>query len=236
MLRFAIISISIFFATALAAHEDQNPYLHRAPSLVLPLVTTSAIIEVVDVDGTKHGVVFIDQPLMLDTSSSHSGRTLPGGAVHFGESVEEAIERIISESLGISVNHLAQLHTYSGAHMHCHWRPLVEVVFTAQTGDIEILCQKAPDVLVVAYEDILSLEIDEHSLVVVRDYLAKNQPPSEESEMHILPVKEEEEDEVQILPVVTGEDDEVDILPVEEDEDSDEPLKPGSIRPEQRAP
>jgi 8-oxo-dGTP diphosphatase len=123
-----------------------------------PLVVVDAIIEV------PGGIVVIER------SNPPFGFALPGGFVDYGESLEDAVRREISEETGLEVIDLRQFHTYSDPARDPRFHT-ISSVFTARAAGQPRAGDDAAAVRVVRREEVPGLAFAFDHGAILADWL-----------------------------------------------------------------
>lgn len=152
----------ILFAIALAplGHANEQPVkqAHKPP-----ILTTTAIIEVYEGNQFK-GIVLIER------GKAPFGKAIPGGKVEYGETVENAIRREMTEEVNLELNDLRQFHVYSDPTRDFRHHS-VEVAHVAKAYQSPTAGDDAAKVFVVKFEDIPWTELAFDHALVLKDYL-----------------------------------------------------------------
>ncbi|MCM8799687.1 MAG: NUDIX hydrolase [Candidatus Omnitrophica bacterium] len=123
-----------------------------------PFVTVDAIIEI------------DDSVLLIKRSNPPFGYALPGGFVHYGESLEEAIKREVKEETALDVKELIQFHTYSDPTRDPRFHT-VGTVFIAKTKGKPKAGDDACNIELVKLEEIRDKELAFDHKRILLDYL-----------------------------------------------------------------
>lgn len=128
-----------------------------------PILTTAAIIEVYQ-EGNFQGIVLIER------GKAPWGKALPGGKVEYGETVESAIRREMSEEVNLELNNLRQFHVYSDPSRDFRHHS-VEVTYLARADKMPTAGDDAAKAFVVKLEDLPWNEFAFDHGQILKDYL-----------------------------------------------------------------
>lgn len=147
------------FAPVMGSAEVQPTKAVHKP----PILTTTAIIEVYDLDNFK-GIVLIER------GKAPFGKAIPGGKVEYGETVENAVRREMMEEVNLELHGLQQFHVYSEPSRDFRHHS-VEVTHIAKAFALPIAGDDAAKAFVVKIEDIPWDELAFDHAQILHDYL-----------------------------------------------------------------
>lgn len=129
-----------------------------------PILTATAIIEVFEGNEFK-GIVLVDHGM------PHLGKTLPGGKVAWGESVENTLQRKTANLWNLELYDIKQFHVYSDPNRvwPAHF---ITVAHVAKAYSLPISCENSKYAYVVKLRDIPWNELGCGHAEILRDYLA----------------------------------------------------------------
>ncbi len=129
-----------------------------------PILTVGAIIEIYDKNGNLEGIVLIKR------GKEPFGKTLPGGKVEYGETVEDAVRREMMEEVHLELHDLRQFHVYSEPSRDFRHHS-VEVTHVAKAYNLPQAGDDAAKAWVVKIEDIPWDGLAFDHAEILKDYL-----------------------------------------------------------------
>jgi 8-oxo-dGTP diphosphatase len=154
-----VLCLALLIAPLIASAADQPvPAPHKPP-----ILTTTAIIEVYD-QGQFQGIILIER------GKAPFGKAIPGGKVEYGETVESAVRREMSEEVNVELQDLKQFHVYSDPKRDFRHHS-VEVAHLAKTDRPPTAGDDAAKAFIVKLEEIPWNEMAFDHAQILRDYL-----------------------------------------------------------------
>jgi len=130
-----------------------------------PLVTASAIIEIYEQDEFQ-GIVLLDKGNFV--------KTLPGGKIEYGETIEHAVKRKMQEKTHLELSELRQFHVYSDPSRNARHH-IIEITHLAKAFSQPQAGDPAAQVFVVKLDEIPWDQIDLDLKQILEDYIAYKQ-------------------------------------------------------------
>jgi 8-oxo-dGTP diphosphatase len=131
----------------------------------MPVLFTSAIIEIYDKDENMEGIVLIER------GNAPIRKALPGGKVEYGESVEHAVRREMKKMTQLDLHELRQFHVYSEPGRDPS-RHAVDIAFLAKAYNKPQASDDVNTVIVVPIEAITWDDLAFDHAQILKDYLS----------------------------------------------------------------
>ena len=130
-----------------------------------PLVTVATIVEIYAQEEFQ-GIVLLDNANLI--------KTLPGGNIEYGETIEHAVQREIQEKTLLTLSELRQFHVYSDPSRNAR-RHIIEIIHLAKAFSLPHAGDPAAQPFVVALDEIPWDQIDLDHKQILQDYVAYKQ-------------------------------------------------------------